>query len=252
MATDTSGPGAVPPGPPPDGQRPAWTGGRAVAVVAGCVLALVAVGLLAVGTVLLWADQTQRSGGYLTTPSRALGTGGYAVTSDVLTLQPGAAGWVNDSLLGGIRVRATSAPSSQPVFVGIAPAGSVQSYLSGTSYTTVTGFTGPAGVTYTEHAGTAIPASPLPRRIWSAQVSGTGTQSLTWHARSGNWVIVVMNASGGPGVSVVADGGATVPGLTGIAAGFLAAGVVTAAGAVALILIPVRLASRASPAAKPR
>lgn len=235
MGTYAPGPGAV---------QPAWTAGRVISVVTGCVLALVAVGLLGVGTVLLWAGQTQRSGGYLTTPSRALGTSGYAVTSDVLTLEPGAAGWVNGSLLGRVRIRATAAPDAQRVFIGIAPAASVRSYLAGTSYSAVTGFTGPAGVTYTQHVGFATPAAPSSRPIWTAHISGTGTQSLIWQARSGNWIIVVMNASAAPGVSVIADGGATVPGLTGIAAGFVAAGVAAGAGAVALILIPVRLAGR--------
>ena len=245
MATNTSGAGGWPPAPPPAyRQRPAWTAGRIVSLVFGAVLALISIGLLVVGGILLWADQSQRSGNFLTTSSRALGSGGYAVTSDVVNLGPGTTDWAGSSWLGTVRFRVTPADPSRPVFVGIAPAASVQSYLAGARYSTVTGFPGSHGVTYIQHEGNASPAAPLSRQIWTAQVSGSGTQTLTWHARGGDWIVVVMNTSAAPGVAVNADAGATVPALTGIAIGFLVAGVVVAAGAIALIVIPVRLAGR--------
>lgn len=244
MAANTSGAGGWPPAPPAYGQRPAWTAGRVVSLVIGAVLALVSIGLLVVGSILLWADQTQRTGKFLTTSSRALHSGGYAVTSNVLNLGPGTADWAGSSALGTVRIRVTAADPSRPVFAGIAPASSVQAYLAGARYSTVTAFPGSRGVTYTQHGGNASPAAPLSRQIWAAQVSGTGTQTLTWHARGGDWIVVVMNTSAAPGVAVTADAGATVPALTGIAVGLLVAGVVVAAGAIALIVIPVRLAGR--------
>ncbi len=244
MASYASGTGPMPPAPPPYPPRPAWTPGRIISIVIGAVLALVALGLLIGGGVLLWADQTQRTGGYLTVPTRPLSTSGYAVTSDVLTLEPGGSNWAAESFLGKVRVRVTPASPGRTVFVGIAPASSVESYLAGAPYSTVTGFTGSQGVTYLQHQGNASPPSPLTRQFWAVQASGAGTQTLTWQARSGNWIVVVMNAGGAPGVSVTADAGATVPALTGIAVGFLVAGVVVAAGAIALIVIPARLAGR--------
>jgi hypothetical protein len=244
MATSTPGPGGWPPAPQAQPPRPAWTAGRIVSVVIGSVLALISLGLLITGGILLWADQTQRTGGYLTVPSRSLTTSGYAVTSDVVTLAPGGADWVSNSLLGKIRIRVTPADPARPVFVGIARAGAVQSYLAGARYATVTGFPGNHGVTYTGHGGNVSPPAPLTRQIWAARASGTGTQTVTWQAQSGSWIFVVMNASGAPAVSVNADAGATVPILTGVAVGFLVAGAVVAAGAVALIVIPVRLAGR--------
>ena len=244
MATNTSGAGGWPPAPAAYRQRPAWTGGRIVSVVFGAVLALISIGLLVVGGVLLWADQSQRSGNFLTTSSRPLGSGGYAVTSDVVNLGPGSTDWAGTSWLGTVRFRVTPSDPSRPVFVGIAPAASVRSYLAGARYSTVTGFPGGHGVTYLQHEGNASPAAPLSRQIWTAQVSGSGTQTLTWRAQRGDWIAVVMNTSAAPGVAVTADAGATVPALTGIAIGFLVAGVVVAAAAIALIVIPVRLAGR--------
>ena len=241
MATDIYG---RPPGPPGHAAPSAWTAGRIVSLVIGSVLALISLGLLVTGGILLWADQSQRSGGYLTVPSRPMSAAGYAVTSDVFTLEPGSANWVNTSLLGSVRVRVTSADAARPVFVGIGPAGAVQSYLAGSQYSTVTGYTGGTGVSYRVHSGNVSPPSPLSQHIWSAQVSGTGQQTLTWHARGGQWIVVVMNANGTPGVSVTADAGATIPALTGIATGFLVAGAVVLAGAVVMIVIPIRLASR--------
>jgi hypothetical protein len=244
MATSTSGTGGWPPAPQAYPPRPAWTAGRIISVVIGSVLALISLGLLATGAVLLWADQTQRTGGYLTVPSRSLVTSGSAVTSDVFRLEPGGANWVSNSVLGKVRVRVTPADPARPVFLGIARASDVQSYLAGSRYATVTGFPGGHGVTYTVHPGNASPPAPLSQRIWVAQVSGTGAKTLTWQAQGGSWIFVVMNASGAQAVSVTADAGATVPILTGVAVGFLVAGAVVAAGAAALIVIPVRMAGR--------
>jgi hypothetical protein len=57
--------GARPPVPPqPAGHG--WTAGRVCSVVAGSVLALIATGLLTGGAGLVWAGQTQRQDGYLT------------------------------------------------------------------------------------------------------------------------------------------------------------------------------------------
>lgn len=243
MSVSTSGPGTGPPAPTGYRTASAWTGGRIVSVVIGAVLALISIGLLTTGAILLWADQSQRTDGFLMVTGRQLTTSGYAVTSDVITLEPAAADWVTTSL-GKVRVQVTPADTARPVFLGIAPASAVESYLAGTRYATVTSFPGDHGVRYVQHLGNVSPAAPQSRQIWAAQVSGTGTQTLTWQARGGDWMFVVMNANGSPGVSVSADAGAMVPALTGIAVGLLIAGVVVLAGAVTLIVIPVRLASR--------
>ena len=98
--------------------------------------------------------------------------------------------------------------------------------------------------TYTEHAGSA-PARPAPAGIWAARATGPGTQTLNWAVRSGDWVVVVMNADGSRPVAVQTSAAATLPALPWIAAGLLIAGLVVLAAGVALVAVPVRHASSA-------
>jgi hypothetical protein len=93
--------------------------------------------------------------------------------------------------------------------------------------------------TVTTTGGGAPATPPTNASIWTAHASGTGTQTLAWRPTSGNWVVVVMNADGSAGVSVIADGGATVPDLGWIAAGLIVVGVILLGSAVALIAVPV-------------
>ena len=71
-----------------------------------------------------------------------------------------------------------------------------------------------------------------------------GEQTLTWDAEFGRWTAVVMNADAGQGVDVEADAGlkldwAIWPGL-----GALVVGLLMTAGAVVVILLIGRGASR--------
>ena len=151
----------------------------------------------------------------------------------------------------------TEANSARPVFVGIARAGAATSYLSDVQYTTTYGIhttiygISNSSATARSNPGTVTPAAPQAAGIWAAQTSGSGTQTLTWKARSGDWVIVVMNRNAAPGLTVRADVGATVPGLGWVAGGLLAGGIVLAVGAVLLVALPIRRASRAYPSRPP-
>lgn len=218
----------------PSGPRQGWTPGRVIALVAGSVLAVVSLGLLGAGGVLMWADLEQQ-GGYLTTGTAAYSTGGYAVVSDPVSLHAGW-GWA-ERLIGEVRIRVTSA---KPVFAGIARARDVSRYLTGVSYTSVTAF-GDHDVT--QHPGTAAPAPPSAAAGWVAHTQGTGTQTLRWQARDGDWMVVVMNADGSPGVTARADMGISSPALPALAGSLLAAGVMVGVLAAALIVIPARMAA---------
>jgi hypothetical protein len=255
-----AGPGAYgyrpapppPPGPPPPPSPPpasaGWTAGRVIALVAGSVLALISLSLLAGGGALVWAGQTQRQAGYLTSGARTYATGGYALATEPASLQAGPGNWAA-SLIGKIRIRVSTPGTARPVFVGIAPAGAARRYLSGVPYTTVARYAGSGQVTVT-HQGSASPAAPQAAGIWAAQTAGTGPQTLTWTARDGDWMLVVMNRDPARGLTVRADAGATFPGLPWVAGGLLAGGVLLAAGGVLLIVLPARRASaRRVPAA---
>jgi hypothetical protein len=233
------GPAPMPPPQPPPRSAAGWTAGRVVSVVIGAILALIAVGLVAVGATLLWAA---RQNGYLTTPTTTYSTAGYAITTETIGLHAEGWDWTG-SWIGKVRIRVTEASAARPVFIGIAPAAAATGYLSGTRYTTVSGIGERTAVT-TEHPGTVPPAAPQTSGIWVARASGSGTQTLTWKAQSGNWMIVVMNPNRAPGLTVRADAGATIPALDWVAGGMLAAGVVLGVGAVFLIVVPIRRASR--------
>ena len=179
MATGTRPSAGIPPATPPAPERPpgGWTAGRIAAVVAGAVLALVSLGLLGGGATMMWADQAMRDDGYLTAGTSTYSTSGYALASQPLEL---GWGWLVTGLIGDIRVRVTPVNSGQPVLVAIGPADKVTAYLSGVSYATVPN---PGQNGLVSHYGTVIPAPPRTARIWTAQVSGTGTQTLRWVPR---------------------------------------------------------------------
>jgi hypothetical protein len=227
MATGTGPPGG-------------WTAGRIAALVAGAVLALVSLGVLGCGTAVMWADQAMRDDGYLTAGTSTYSTGGYALASQPLEL---GWGWLVTGLMGDVRVRVTPVSPGQPVFVAIGPADQVMAYLSGVSYATVTNV-GQGGLV--SHYGTALPAPPRATPIWAAQVSGTGTQTLHWVARTGTWMIVVLNPDGSAGLAVHADAGVSAPWLFELSAELIIGGIVVAALSAALIIVPVRLATTQS------
>ena len=64
-----------------------WTAGRIVAIIAGSILALISLGLLAGGVTGMVYDLTQRdSDGFLMSPSEQFDTGSYALISETLDI----------------------------------------------------------------------------------------------------------------------------------------------------------------------
>ena len=60
-----------------------WTPGRVVALVIGCLLGLMGVGLLGAGATALWADLShQDAAGYVTTGTHRFSTAGSALATD--------------------------------------------------------------------------------------------------------------------------------------------------------------------------
>jgi uncharacterized protein DUF4389 len=222
--------------------RGGWTTARIVSVMAGAVLVLISLGLFGGGGTALWA-QTQKHGGYVELGTTSYRTPGYALASDAVEMHVASGGWdAASALIGTVRIRVTPVVGGGPVFVGIAPAAAAERYLTGVFYATVNGTTDHHG-TYTEHAGSAPAVRPAMAGIWAAQASGPGTLMLTWTVKSGDWMVVTMNADGSRPVSVQVNGAATLPALPWIAAGLLVAGFVCLVGGVLLIAIPLRRAS---------
>jgi len=221
--------------PPP---TPRWGPGRVIALVIGIVVLFPALGLLAGGGVLLWGDRVARDdNGFLNSASQSFSSSGYAITTSSIDLATGA-DWVPmSSALGTARLQVTG--TGPDIFVGIARAGDTTAYLGGVQRTIVTDVGSASAPAITTGAG-APSSPPGEQNFWTAQTSGSGTQSLTWSPSAGNWVLVVMNADGSAGVSVDARLGATVPALGGLAWGLLAAGLILLLLGVLAIVLAVR------------
>ena len=141
--------------------------------------ALVAAGgMAATAGVVNHLDDQRREGGYLTTDRTQVGSRGHAVIFDEIDLD----GLDGDWLLGTARLRATSTQPDSPVFIGVAPSSDVETYLRGAGYSTVDEFDD-GDVTYVEHTGGPPAVAPADSDIWTAQASGTGTQTIDVEAR---------------------------------------------------------------------
>jgi len=196
--------------------------------------------LLSAGGWATWRTNTQRdAAGYLAPKPHTVATAGRAITS--VEVGELADHWWGD-LLGNVRIRATSTDPSASVFIGVAPTAAVNTYLAGVPRTAVTDWFPVA--THDVPATGATPTTlPANTQIWTAHVSGTGTQSLAWEPRS-DTTVVVMRSDASAGASAVIGVGAKVPDLAWAAVVLIVIGVLMLGTAIALIVIPVRRASR--------
>ena len=214
-------------------RRSEWTAGRLTALVIGGLLVLVSLALLGAGGTALWADRTQRDGGYATTDIHEFSTAGSALATVSTELGSAGVGWLYaPSLLDEVRIRVTPTSSDSALFVGIGPSTDVDRYLAGVNHTVITEFWDEKTEAV---AGGATAAAPGTQDFWVASSTGSGARTLEWEPADGSWTVVVMNADGRPGIDVGADLGAKVPALPWIALGVLVAGAVFLAGGGLLI-----------------
>lgn len=209
----------------------------------GVVLALLGLVPLGVGGGLLTIHLADRHDGYLTVAASDYQTTGSALTSDPVTLWSNGHLWYQTSLLGDVRVTATASNPDTHLFVGIANADAANTYLSGAHYGTLSRLSG-GRETVIDHPGTAPVAAPMSRPIWTAAITGTGTQTLTWPSRDGTWMLVVMNADGSAPVNAHIDVAVTAPSLAWISATLIGVGMLLLVGGILLIAIPMGRAAR--------
>ena len=216
-----------------------WTAGRITVIVIGALFVLLSLALLGAGGTALWADRTQRDGGYATTDVHEFSTAGSALATVSTELGSAGVGWLySPGLLDEVRIRVTPASPGPPLFVGIGPSTDVDRYLADVNHTVITEFWGDK----TEAVDDGGPPQSLPgtQDFWVASASGSGAQTVEWDPADGSWTVVVMNADGRPGIDVGADLGARVPALPWIALGVLVAGAVFLAGGALLIAAAFR------------
>jgi hypothetical protein len=225
-----------------------WTAGRITAIAIGTLLVLVSLVLLGAGGTGVWADRTQRDGGYVTTDVHEFSTSGAALATISTELGSAGVGWLYaPGLLEDVRIRVTPASTGRPLFVGIGPSRDVERYLAGVNHAVITEFWDEKTEAV---AGGATAGAPGMQDFWVASSAGSGSRTLEWDPADGSWTVVVMNADGRPGIDIGADLGARMPAVLWISLGVLIAGAVFLAGGGLLIAgaIRARRASQATPA----
>ena len=90
---------------------------------------------------------------------------------------------------------ASARSSDKPLFVGIGRAAAVDTYLASVRREVATRFDAAQG-DFRLHHGGAPQRHRHGRHFWAAQTVGSGTQTLSWSPRNGDWRIVVMSANG--------------------------------------------------------
>jgi len=225
--------------------------GRIVLLIIGCVVALLAVALIAVGAVLLSVNHTERdSDGFFNTGFERFKANSYAIVSDDLDVETDGPDWLfKEGRLTTVRLRASSRRPGGRVFIGVGPTRRVSSYLAGSRHDLVDDLDfDPFRVTYRPLPGRSVsPGRPEKERFWAASSHGSGTQSVRWQVTDGNWSVVLMNADAGPGVDVRLSAGAKLGFIFKLGLGLVIGGGILLLGSIVMIVLAVR--RRASPPA---
>ena len=135
--------------------------GKAIRVVFGAFLALLAIGLLIAGGTLLWAYETQRNAdGFFATPEALMETDGYAIVTSAIDLASHPGDWWPSRTPGTARLKIRAA-ADQEIFVGIGPERDVAAYLAGVAYDEIRNITGrPIQFDVVSNSGSAPAARP--------------------------------------------------------------------------------------------
>jgi hypothetical protein len=223
----------------PDTKR--WPATRVISMVFASLGGLIALALLVGGITVLATYAFGRDGqGYFTTDRQQLQSGAYAITTEDIDLGVDEVGWAPDNLLGNLRVQVEG---EKPVFVGIGSDDDVDRYLSEVAHDKLIGFDGD-DPEFDQHAGRAPRSPPADQDFWVAESEGSGEQALTWDAEFGRWTLVVMNADAARGVDVEADVGVKLDWAIWAGLGMFVIGLLMTVGAVIVILLIGRRASR--------
>lgn len=211
------------------------SGGRIALLVAGSILALVSLGLLAGGGTLLWAHTTQRDDdGYYSTRFEQFESPGYAIRSDDLDLGTDGPDWLfEQGRLATIRLNATSGDPAKELLLAIGPRDEVESFLRGVEHDVVVDVeVDPFEAEYRHQPGSRALPTPGTQPFWAT----VANRRLEWEVEEGDWVAVVMNADGSRGVVADLSVAAKSDLILWVAIGSLAAGLLLGGLAALLIL----------------
>jgi len=207
--------------------------------LAAAITALLALGALAAGGGLLWANGERDADGYVNTDTESLQTTGRAITTGHMNLELDGAGDFLEAIGSG-DVKVTADAGDGGTFIGIARTADVDRYLDGVGRAVVTDYSDWFDPIYHQEAGDRRPAAPDTRSFWVAKAQGDGEQSLTWDTRDGDWTAVVMHPDARRAVAADVSGGVNTPSFLPFAIVSLAFGALFAAGAAALLWLLFR------------
>ncbi len=212
---------------------------RIVLLIAAGVAGLLALAALVLGSVAGWAAGTQRDDdGFFTTSTEEFATESRALVSEEID-------WFSDQGPRAVRdlltVRFTFEGAGEgAVFVGIADADELESYLEGVASSRVTDVDyDPFDLTTEESDGGAPATPPGDQTFWAAQAVGTGEQVLEWDVEAGTWEVVLMNADGSAGVRADVEIGARVDAIVPIAIGLIVGGLLLGGLAALFVALAV-------------
>ena len=207
---------------------------RVFLVIVGVLVGILALGLVAGGGALLWANGQRDADGYFSSDPEALTSSSYALVSEPLTLTVGPSEWVPTDI-ATLRVRADDPDT---LFLGIAETRDVRRYLGDVPYTRITDIeSDPFRTASVEVPGTGEPGNPRGEDFWVA-IAQDGT--LTWDVRGGRWSIVAMNPDASKGVSATVSVGVETGILVPIGIALVVVGLLLALGAIVLIVSSLR------------
>jgi hypothetical protein len=178
--------------------------GRIVAVIAGVVVGLLAIGFLIGGAFLtVGYAVTAEDDGYFDTSPKRFGSPAFAVTTEEaeLAADPAPPDWLWDFVDFSVRFRVVG--FGNEVFLGVGSQADVEAYLGSAAYDQVREIRPGQSVQYRSIPGAGTVEPPVDQDFWVAEASGSGPQEVVWDVTEGTWVVVLMNADGSPGV--VAD-----------------------------------------------
>jgi hypothetical protein len=109
-------------------------------------------------------------------------------------------------------VEASNTSSDKPIFIGIARESDLMEYLEGVGYDKFEGFSShPYTVHLNQIEGSKLPSNPATQTFWIASETGTGTQTLNWDVRTGNYSLILMNADGSAPIDARVSLGVKMP-----------------------------------------
>jgi hypothetical protein len=208
---------------------------RAVRLVFGSLALLAALALIGSAIAAIVGLETNRDAtGYFITHTHHYQTSSYALSTESLNV-----GGVTGALEAGLlrlRITATSKDAAKPLFIGITHTADVNRYLARVEHDELRDIKfDPFKVDY-RRLGTGAPTTlPSTLSFWQADASGTGTQTISWPVKSGRWSAVVMNVDGSRSITLDAQLGARLSGAWWLVAAFIALGVLSLVGGIALV-----------------